>query len=62
MVRETLYHYLATSVEAVSSVLVQEDQNRIYQPIYYISRILHNTEVRYSRMEKMIYALIISAQ
>ena len=49
-------------MEAVSSMLVQEDENWIQRPIYYTSKMLHNTEVRYSRVEKMIYTLIISSQ
>ena len=59
-VGETLYLYLTTSVKIISSMLVQEDENRIYRPIYYTSKVLHNAEVRYSRVEKMIYTLIIS--
>ena len=61
-IRETLYIYLATSMESISSVLIQEDENRIQRPIYYTSKVLHNAKVRHSRAEKMIYALIISSQ
>ena len=42
---EILYLYLATSIEAVSSVLVQEDKNRIQRSIYYTSKVLHNAEI-----------------
>ena len=58
---ESLYLYLATSAEAVNSVLVREDENQIQRSIYYTSKVLHNIEIRYSRAKKMIYALIISA-
>ncbi|XP_073104404.1 uncharacterized protein [Elaeis guineensis] len=61
-VGEVLYLYLATSPEAVSSVLVLENENRVHQPIYYVSKVLHEAETRYSRVEKMIFALVISAQ
>ena len=61
-VREILYLYLVTSTEAVSSVLIQENKNQIQRSVYYTSKVLHNAEVRYSRVEKMIYALIISSQ
>ena len=44
-VGETLYLYLATSAEVVSSVLVQEDENCIHRSIYYTYKVLHNTEV-----------------
>ncbi|XP_073107344.1 uncharacterized protein [Elaeis guineensis] len=61
-VGEVLYLYLATSPEAVSSVLVRENENRVHQPIYYVSKVLHEAETRYSKAEKMIFALVISAQ
>ena len=61
-VGETLYLYLMTLMEAVSSILVQEDENRIQRSIYYTSKVLHNTKIRYSKVEKMVYALIISSQ
>src|SRR5215471_14034793 len=59
---EVLYLYLATSPEAVSSVLVREDSNRVQKPVYYTSRVLHDAETRYSRTEKMIYSLVLSTQ
>ncbi|XP_073117125.1 uncharacterized protein [Elaeis guineensis] len=61
-VGEVLYLYLATSPEAVSSVLVWKNENRVHQPIYYVSKVLHEAETRYSKAEKMIFALVISAQ
>ena len=61
-VGEALYLYLMISMEVVSSVLVQEDENRIQRLIYYTNKVIHNIEVRYSRAKKMIYALIISSQ
>ncbi|XP_073107294.1 uncharacterized protein [Elaeis guineensis] len=61
-VGEMLYLYLATSPEAVSSVLVWKNKSRIYQLIYYTSKVLHEVETRYSKAEKMIFALVISAQ
>ena len=54
-VGEILYLYLATSIEMINSVLIQEDKNWIHRSIYYTSKVLHNIKVRYSRAEKMIY-------
>ena len=59
---KTLYLYLATFTKMVSSVLVREDENQIQWSIYYTSKVLHNAKIRYSKAEKMIYALIISTQ
>ena len=58
---EALYLYLAASPEAVSSVLVQEDSGK-QRSIYYASKILHDAEVRYTRTEKIVYALVVSSQ
>ncbi|XP_073109531.1 uncharacterized protein [Elaeis guineensis] len=61
-VGEVLYFYLATSPEAVSSVLIRENENRVHQSIYYVSKVLHEAETQYSKVEKIIFALVISAQ
>ena len=57
-----MYLYLAISAEAVTSVLVKEDEGKIQRSLYYISKVLHGAEVRYLNLEKMIYALVISTQ
>ncbi|XP_073108680.1 uncharacterized protein [Elaeis guineensis] len=45
-VGEMLYLYLATFPEVVSSVLVQKNESRIHQPIYYTSKVLHGAKAR----------------
>lgn len=60
-VREDLYLYFAASLEAVSSILIQVDDKGAQSPIYYTNQVLHDTETRYSKAQKIIYALIISA-
>ena len=59
---ELLYLYLAIFDEAVSSILVRDDESRVQHPIYYVSKVLHNIEIQYSKVEKIIYVLIISTQ
>ncbi|XP_038974824.1 uncharacterized protein LOC120106050 [Phoenix dactylifera] len=58
---ELLYLYLAVSPVAVSSVLVLEE-DKLQKPIYYANRVLRDIETRYSKLEKIIFALIISAR
>ena len=58
---EPLYLYLAVAEEAVSSVLVQEEDKR-KRSVYYVSKQLTRVDVRYSPMEKLAFALIISAR
>ncbi|XP_052193775.1 uncharacterized protein LOC127802122 [Diospyros lotus] len=58
---EPLYIYLAVAEEAVSSVLVQEEDKK-QRPVYYASKRLTEAEVWYSPMEKLAFALIILAR
>ncbi|KAK8923593.1 hypothetical protein KSP39_PZI019849 [Platanthera zijinensis] len=58
---EDLFLYLGVGAEAVSSVLVREE-GRKQLPIYYVSRVLRKAELRYPILEKLAFALIISAR
>ena len=44
---EVLYAYIAVATPAVSLVLIRED-NGLQRPIYYVSKLLHEAEIRYS--------------
>ncbi|KAL0453792.1 UNVERIFIED_CONTAM: Retrovirus-related Pol polyprotein from transposon gypsy [Sesamum latifolium] len=58
---ETLFLYLAVSEEAVSSVLVRE-QEKIQNPVYYVSKMLQGAEKRYTPIEKLALALVITSR
>jgi hypothetical protein len=58
---EILYLYLAVSPSAVSSALVCEDSG-IQKPVYFTSKALHGAKERYPRIEKLAFALIVSAR
>ncbi|KAI0494737.1 hypothetical protein KFK09_024880 [Dendrobium nobile] len=58
---EKLYLYLAVSSNAISSVLVREE-NAIQRPVYYVSKILSETEGRYPLADKTALALVFSAR
>ncbi|KAL0440248.1 UNVERIFIED_CONTAM: hypothetical protein Slati_2507800 [Sesamum latifolium] len=58
---DTLYLYISSTPQAVSSVLVREEEYN-QTPIYYISKVLNGTESRYPPIEKMALALVISAR
>ncbi|XP_019173823.1 PREDICTED: uncharacterized protein LOC109169395 [Ipomoea nil] len=58
-VGEPLFLYLAASPKAVSSVLVREEE-RTQHPVYYVSRSLKAAETRYTALEKIVYALVIT--
>ena len=57
---EELFLYLAISPAAVSASLIREE-DRVQKPIYYTSRALRGAEERYPPMEKLAFALVITA-
>ena len=54
---EVLYAYIAVALHAVSLVLTRDD-NGLQKPIYYVSKSLHEAEVRYLPLEKAILAVV----
>ena len=56
-VDEVLFAYLAVAPYAVSFVSIQED-NGVQRPVYYVSKSLHEAEVRYLSLEKAILAVV----
>ena len=56
-VDEVLFAYLAVAPHAVSFVLIRED-NGVQRPVYYVSKSLHEAEVRYLSLEKTILAVV----
>ena len=54
---EVLFIYLAVATHAVSLVLIRVDCG-MQKPIYYISKSLHEAEVRYLPLEKAILAVV----
>src|ERR1700733_3701420 len=58
---EVLCLYLAVSRTAVSSALMRNEEGA-QLPIYYTSRALHAAELKYPRLEKLAYALLITSR
>ncbi|XP_072081057.1 uncharacterized protein [Arachis hypogaea] len=58
---EALYLYLAITDEALAATLVREE-GKIQQPIYFISKTLQGAELRYSKLERLAYALLSSSR
>ena len=58
---EKLYLYLAVSEQAISAVMVKED-GKIQKSIYYVSKVLHEAEINYSKIEKFALALITASR
>ena len=55
--RETLFLYLAVSVEVVSATFIRETHDR-QKPVYFTSKVLQGPKVRYQQIEKLVLALV----
>ncbi|KAM1439195.1 hypothetical protein ACFXTO_013075 [Malus domestica] len=60
-VGDTLIIYLSVSASAISSDLIRNDGN-VEQHDYYASKALQDAETRYSNIEKLALALVMSAR
>ena len=58
---EDLYLYLAISESAISAMLARAE-GRQHHPVYYLSYVLQGAELRYSRLEKIAYTVVLSTQ
>ncbi|GJZ49180.1 reverse transcriptase domain-containing protein [Tanacetum coccineum] len=58
---KVLIMYLVALTESISAVLLMEREKR-QVPIYFISRVLQEAELNYSRLEKLILALVHAAR
>ena len=54
---EVLFTYIAVALHAVSLVLIRVD-NGVQRPVYYVSKSLHEVEIRYLPLEKAILAVV----
>ncbi|XP_073121585.1 uncharacterized protein [Henckelia pumila] len=59
--RERLWIYLSTTEQAVSTILIKEEKGD-QRHVYYVSHALKGAEVRYTEIEKMALALVITAR
>ncbi|XP_020417977.1 uncharacterized protein LOC109948691 [Prunus persica] len=58
---DILVIYLSISVSAVSSVLIRSKDNAEH-PVHYVSKAFQDAEVRYPDIEKLAFALVVSAR
>ena len=53
--------YLSVTNEAVSAVLVKE-VDKVQMPVYFISKALQGPEMKYHKLEKLVYAMLITSR
>ena len=54
---EVLFAYIAVALHVVSLVLIWVDDGK-QRPVYYVSKSLHDAEIRYLPLEKAILAVV----
>ncbi|XP_075654384.1 uncharacterized protein LOC142624617 [Castanea sativa] len=60
-VNEVLFAYIVVAFHAMSLMLVRVD-NGVQRPVYYVTKSLHEAEVRYLPLEKAILAVVHSTR
>ena len=55
---EVLFAYIVVALYVVSLVLIRVDCG-VQRPVYYVSKSLHDSEVRYLPLEKAILAVVL---
>ena len=58
---EPLYIYVSVTKKAISLVLIREEEKQ-QKPVYYVSKALQGVEVKYQKIEKLTFALVISTR
>ncbi|XP_021629005.1 uncharacterized protein LOC110627076 [Manihot esculenta] len=61
LAEKELLIYLAASEQAISVVLVREEGGE-QKPIFYVSKVLKDAEVRYLNIEKLAYAILLAVR
>jgi hypothetical protein len=62
---EPLYLYVASTTQVVSAVIVVEraEEGRdlpVHRPVYYINEVLSETKARYTQIQKLLYAVVLT--
>jgi hypothetical protein len=65
--KETLLLYISASTQVVSAVLVAErpeegHQYPVQRPIYYVSKVLSDSKVRYLQPQTLLYIILITSR
>ena len=54
---EVLFAYIVVASHAMSLILVR-DENEVQRPVYYVTKLLQEAEVRYLPLERAILAVV----
>jgi hypothetical protein len=67
ILKETLLLYISATTNVVSTVLVTEREEEgqacpVQRPVYYVSEVLADAKTRYTKPQKLLYALLITSR
>ena len=62
---ESLLLYIAATTQVVSAALVVEREEeghtlKVQRPVYFISEVVSDSKTRYSQIQKLLYAILIT--
>jgi hypothetical protein len=62
---EPMLLYISATTQVVSSALVVEREEpgrfqKVQQPVYFVSEVLSDSKMRYSQMQKLVYAIFMT--
>ena len=59
---ETFFLYIVASKETIKTMLIIKKKNGEQRPVYYTSKDLHNAKVRYQKIKKLAYVVILASR